>query len=253
LLAETLPVSVPLVDLGAGPTLLARAAIPDPCFWSPDLPAIYDVVVELRRGGQTIATEPREVGLRALGVRGRNFYLDGKKWVLRGVLDASAEAAKLPDWQQASATLICSSTKGEILDRALSEASQVGTLAMVEVPRGEAGLRELAQLARNPSVGFAIAQRGPDGSARPSEVAPNILLVQRFAVGDELVPQSWAQAFLADGDDPSRLMQIVEMTELPIIVARPLSGPRPIAAARAACDVLQRDLAALGQFAGYIV
>src|SRR5689334_19006876 len=97
LLAETLPVSTSLVDLGAGPTLLARALIPDPCFWSPDLPAIYDVVVELRRGSETIATERREIGLRALGVRGRCFYLDGKKWVLRGVLDASTEAAKLPD------------------------------------------------------------------------------------------------------------------------------------------------------------
>ena len=38
--AQTLPLTSPLVDLGPGPTLLARALVPDPCFWSPDLPAI---------------------------------------------------------------------------------------------------------------------------------------------------------------------------------------------------------------------
>ena len=47
--AETLPVTSPLVDLGPGSTLLARAVIPDPCFWSPDLPAIYDVTLNLLR------------------------------------------------------------------------------------------------------------------------------------------------------------------------------------------------------------
>src|SRR5687767_12799952 len=55
-LAEMLPASVPLVDLGPGPTLLAQAMIPDPCFWSPDLPAIYDVTVNLLRGTEIIAT-----------------------------------------------------------------------------------------------------------------------------------------------------------------------------------------------------
>ena len=44
-LAETLPVTSPLVDLGPGPTLLAQALVPDPVFWSPDLPAIYDVTM----------------------------------------------------------------------------------------------------------------------------------------------------------------------------------------------------------------
>jgi hypothetical protein len=211
------------------------------------------VSVELRRGRETIATERREIGLRALGARGRSFYLDGKKWVLRGVLDASTEAAKLPDWRQASAILVSSSTRGAVLDRALAEASQVGTLAMVEIPWGEAGLRELAALARHPSVGFAIAERIATENARPSEFAPNILLVQRITAVDELVRQPWAQAFLADGDDPLRLKQIAEKSELPVIVARPLGSPRPLAEARAACDALQRDLAEIGQFAGYVV
>src|SRR6476646_3772891 len=61
--AQTLPLTGPLTDLGAGPTLLARAVVPEPTFWSPDLPAIYDVTIDLRRGPQTIATARREIGL----------------------------------------------------------------------------------------------------------------------------------------------------------------------------------------------
>src|SRR3954454_21595882 len=64
--AQTLPLTAPLTDLGPGPTLLARAVIPEPSFWSPDVPSIYDVTVQLRRGTQTVAQTRREIGLRSL-------------------------------------------------------------------------------------------------------------------------------------------------------------------------------------------
>jgi len=43
------------------------------------------------------------------------------------------------------------------------------------------------------------------------------------------------------------------MYELPIIVSRKLTEPQPLQTARSACDELQRDLAPMGQFAGYVV
>src|SRR3954466_14150724 len=64
--AQTLPASSTLVDLGPGPTLLTRAIVTEPVFWSVDLPAIYDVTVQLHRGANLIASARREVGLRAL-------------------------------------------------------------------------------------------------------------------------------------------------------------------------------------------
>ena len=39
----------------------------------------------------------------------------------------------------------------------------------------------------------------------------------------------------------------------PVVAARYLDSPLTLAEARAACDALQRDLAPLGQFAGYVV
>ncbi len=104
--AETLPLTAKLVDLGPGPTLLARALVPEPCFWSPDLPAIYDVTVNLLRGEEVIATERREIGLRSFGVKGQNLMLDGKRWVLRGVT-ASSTVATLPRaWHEDSAAYV---------------------------------------------------------------------------------------------------------------------------------------------------
>src|SRR5829696_6519128 len=79
LAAETLPVTSPLLDLGPGPTLLARAMVTDPCFWSPDLPAIYDVTVNLLRGTEIVASARREIGLRSLGVRGKHLALESKR------------------------------------------------------------------------------------------------------------------------------------------------------------------------------
>ncbi|MEX2174251.1 MAG: hypothetical protein WD872_07805 [Pirellulaceae bacterium] len=106
--AETLPLTSPLVDLGPGPTLLARAMVPDPVFWSPDLPAIYDVIVHLMSGTKIVATARREIGLRSLGVRGRNLALESKRWVLRGVMTHSTVARLPRAWQGASAVFVAS-------------------------------------------------------------------------------------------------------------------------------------------------
>src|SRR5205807_8137915 len=120
--AETLPLSAPLIDMGSGPTLLARAVIPDPCSWTADLPAIYDLTVNVLHGTTTIATARRELGLRSLGVRGRFFALEGKRWVLRGVGAASATAALPRQWREVSASYVAPSPD----DDPLAEESQWG-------------------------------------------------------------------------------------------------------------------------------
>src|SRR5688572_12948569 len=65
--AKTLPTNHTFVDLGAGATLLARATVPDPCFWSPDLPALYRVTLELRQHNDVVQTAEREFGMRFFG------------------------------------------------------------------------------------------------------------------------------------------------------------------------------------------
>jgi hypothetical protein len=225
--------------------------IPDPVFWSPDLPAIYDVTVRLVRAGETIATVQREIGLRSLGARGRWLVKEGKPWVLRGVR-ASSTIATLPRaWHDANAAYVVASGPPE--HEVLAEASQFGALTVAEIPPGETAVRELRRLAEYPGVALAVVrgelptgfQRGQSGS--------NLLLGQSLTAGDEFVPRQWADVLMAESTDASRLAKITALGEVPVIVARPLAQPVPISDARAECDQLQRDLAPHGQFAGYVV
>lgn len=249
LYAETLPLTLPLTDLGAGPTLLARALVPDPCFWSPDLPAIYDVTVNLLRGAEIVATERREIGLRSLGVRGRNLFLEGKRWVLRGVHDRSATATLPRAWHEVSAVYV---TKTATHDN-LAEGSQFGAMSMVDFDGELAVDDQLRSLARQPGVAIAIIRGNPPVDFKRADAAPNLLLAQPIGRHDLLVRKPWAHLMLAETVEPMLLRQVAALGEIPILVSRPLAAPLPIDQARAACDTLQRDLAPLGQFAGYIV
>jgi hypothetical protein len=252
-LAQTLPTTSPLVDLGPGPTLLARATVPDPCFWSGDLPAIYDVTVNVLRGTEIIATERREIGLRNLGVRGRYFAVDAKRWVLRGIHAASAASKDPADWHAALGVLVLPSAHPR-RDQWLAEASRGGTIAAVVVEARAAEFASLLrQLARFPAVSLVAARGSLPPDFRLTDHAPNLLLAQVFGRGDPLTIAPWAQVAWAQAVDPLLLARVAELAEVPVVADRPLPSPLPIDTARAACDVLQRDLAPSGQFAGYVV
>ena len=249
LVAQTLPLTAPLVDLGPGPTLLARAVMPDPCFWSPDLPAIYDVTVNLLRGTEIVASTRREIGLRALGVRGRHFSLAGKRCVLRGVTTAST-AADLPrQWHEAAAAYVT-----DRLDKSrLEEAGQFGALAAVLLTgKPEQIVASMRELALHPAAAMAVVDGELPADFKPTQVAPNVIVAQALSGDCDLTVRPWAQALWVQASDP-RLVARLAGVDLPIIAVRPPTTPLLLVQARAACDELQRDLATIGQFAGYVV
>lgn len=247
-LAQTLPVNANLVDLGGGPTLLARAVMPEPNFWSHDLPSIYDVTVNLELNGKILATARRSVGLRALGVRDRRFHFEGKNWVLRGVTAASTSAIHPADWHAASSAYVA----GHQVDRFV-EASDLGVLVIAHIDADGDIPLQLRQLALHPAAALAVIRVPPGKQFKLTGIAPNILLAQTLPAFGTFEPQGWAQAIWAETIDANMLTQLQTMFELPIIAVRPLATPQPLTAARSACDELQRDLAAIGQFAGYVV
>jgi hypothetical protein len=250
--AQALPLTAPLVDLGPGPTLLARALLPDPVFWSSDLPAIYDVTINLLRGKEIIASARREIGLRSLGIRGRSLHLAGKRWVLRGVASSSTTATLPRDWHSAVAALYWPAARSPT-DQQLVEASQWGSLAIVELAQtGEAAAVRLQDLTRFPAVAMAVIQGDLPAGFKAAQTCPNVLIAQTIT-GKEFHPQPWAQLIVVSADDPQQFARVAAAVDLPVIAVRRLCAPIPIAEARAACDVLQRDLASIGQFAGYVV
>ena len=246
---RTLPTTAHLCDLGAGPTLLSRALVIDPSYWSPDVPSIYDVTIDLRRGGKVLATARREIGFKALGIRNRSFLLQGKHWVLRAVCASSAKALLPREWHATSAAFVT-----DEMDARLAEASQRGVMALVEL-RGDVSeiIGHLRILAMFPAAIIAVIRGHLPRQFAIKGVAPNLLLAQPLDPIREFVLQPWAQVIWAETGDANVLRELQTSIDLPIVAVRHLRPPLPLDQARAACDKLQRDLAEIGQFAGYVV
>jgi len=247
-LAQTLPVTVPLIDLGQGPTLLARAVVPDPNFWSADNPAIYDVTVNLQHHGKTLATARRSLGFRPLGVREGRFRSEAKNRVLRGVCTSSTTASSIAQWQTTSSAYVAAYH----VDRFV-EASEVGVLAIADLDAKQDIPLQLRQLALHPAAALAIVRVPPGNNLKLTGIAPNLLLAQAPPALGPFAPQAWAHAIWAESADPDVLSNLQASFKLPIVAVRKLNAPLAIGDARAACDDLQRDLATIGQFAGYVV
>lgn len=254
--AHTLPAKFQLQDLGPGPTLLARAVITDPCYWTSDLPQIYDVHVELRQNDQVLAREQRKIGLRGIGGKatasGGQLIREGKAWIPRGVAVSSIDAGSLDSLRDA---LLVGVTDGPPPLDLLVEASRRGVYLIVQLRADQHDLvTSLKQLARWPAVMMAIVQGGEALDRSLTQVAPNILLAQRVRRGvpADWQPAPWAGA-LALELESNESVQFAPTVQLPILVQRAVSKQVSVEEARAACDRLQRELALHGQFAGYLV
>ena len=271
--AKTLPSASKLVEArrgGDGKGLLAEATVPDPCFWSDEVPMLYDVHVELRRDGELMAAERRAIGFRGIGRRGRSLFRQGKRWVPRGI---HVDAVLAPDrddfeaWRAAPAVMVVESPS----DAVCLAASEMGVWVVADL-RGSAiaqadrtaeqassGTRaasieaELARLARHAAVFLAVLPRGVHAVAALRGCAPNVLLAERPEL-DAIAPVSAdADCVWLDASDAEAFAAVARATTLPVIAYHTNSASQSLREARRACDHLQRDLALIGDFAGYII
>jgi len=250
--ARTLPAKIPLRSGDASSGLKCEAVIPDPCLWTPQLPMLYDVYVELRQDGNLVATAQRPLAIRMFGPRGRDLNLAGKRWVLRGVRQGLAPAAPLSAWRETGAAMLLAE-----LDEALAlEAARQGVplVAMVRKTTTAEVAAELRRLARCPAVmAAAINAAAP----LPSDVglaAIDIRLAAYCHAGDApgQLPR-WANMLLCESSDAAAIGRVANGHPYPVIALRPEDHAANLVAARRACDVLQRDLAPNADLAGYVV
>lgn len=255
-LSHTLPATIPLRDLGPGPALLGAAAVPDPCFWSAQLPALYDVHVELRDGTRVVQALDQTIGIRRLGAAGRNLRWEGKRWVLRGIggpgpATPTASVDELvAAFRDASAAMVAVDP-GESLCRAASRAGVV-VVARLSDPTGIEV--QLAALGRSGAVAIALLPAGVAAAARAlHSAAPNLLLAQLCHDQIPVAPADWADVVVCRVSEPAGFHAAVAACPLPIVAERRLNKTVSVPEARAACDRLQRDLAPGGAYAGYLI
>lgn len=249
--SRMLPADYPLRDRGPGPTRLAQAVVPDPCYWSADLPALYDVRVEWRVGDDVRQVWTRTIGLRRFGVHGRNWNYEGKRWVLRGVWRESTDETSWDAWHEESAVCVCPA----LTDEAGAHASRVGVPLLVGVSAGLSAIEpELRRLSRIPAVlGVLIGRNAAAGSSAESlrQAAGGLMLIESY--DDTDAPAAWADALLAPAELLVSHGERLRAWSGPIVASRRLASPRPLSIARNECDLLQSDLAPHGDFAGYVV
>jgi hypothetical protein len=217
--------------------------VPDPCFWTPELPFLYRAHVELRRGGEVLDVTDREFGIRPLGSRGKRFYYEGRPWVLRGVQREHGSVSQLREFREADAAMFVDNPDEELC----TVASQEGVLIVASVS-GEAAIapENIRRLARHAAVGFIVAGDELPAGFDPRSVARNVVFVYRIdSQRGEPLP-CWASAVVCG-------VRLLTDYSLPTIAFRLENMPATIAQGRLLCDALQRDLAGLWDLAGYLV
>ena len=257
-LAHTLPAKFVLKDLGAGPTLLARATLTDPCLWTGDLPQIYDVQIELRRGSEVVAGEQRMIGLRGIGTRvsGETSQLirESKAWVPRGVaLECLTANLAIKQLREELLAVVCTAPPLDLL----VEASRRGVYVIANIDATRYDVPStLRSFARWPAVLMVVIRGGESLARNLQQVAPNLLLAQAIpaAALSDLTPAPWAAAIVVELASAATGLEFNTQVTQPLFIQRPATSNTILPEqARAECDRLQRELAAVSQFSGYLL
>ena len=263
----TLPTTVKLVDVtgdhaAAGDTgqALARAVFTEPAYWTPELPNLYRLHAQLQRGDQTVAVVDRMVGLRRLGVRGRSLWLEGRRWVPRGVTIPPTGFDPI-----ALRSLPAAAVISDPSDAICVAADQAGVAIIARLtdaagrPLDSAVAREqIAAWAVHPSVVLAVVPRTANAEESMAIIAAVRLLKGTMLVGLEV-----------DGTQPPDAVLAVAVGAVDCIVVdlprdglphdgwrlwkanTPMVAQRAVATGSSAehrqeCDRLQAALAAWG-------
>jgi hypothetical protein len=263
----TLPTTVKLVDsmgdADAGHAA-ARAVFTEPAYWTPELPNLYRLQAVVRRGDQTAAVIERMVGLRRLGVRGRSLWLEGRRWVPRGVTIPQAGFDPTSFRSLSAAAVI-----DDPFDAVCAAADQAGVAIIARLVDADgapldcvSAADRIAAWAVHPSVVLAVVPR----TVAPADAAA-IVVAARPLKGTMLV------GLEVDGVQPPGVLPAETVAAVDCIVVdlprdglpheawrswpivKPLVARRIVAAGtveerRRECDRLQADLAAWGLAGG---
>lgn len=246
-LAITLPTSARLVDLGGSPPL-ARGILTEPGYWTPELPHRYRLEAEVRAEGVVVAACDRLVGLRRLGVRGRSLWLEGRRWVPRGVACTAGDVEPALFRELLAAAVLDDPAE------AICVAADKGGVAIIARCGGDP-LAGCLRWAEHPSVMLAVLPRGMAAADVTAVTGPlrshkGTLLVAVEAAGTEPPPEvpegiDCVVMSLAAGAVPHeawREPHEVWRKPVPVLAARAAEGG--VRDRRSACDIFQAELAA---------
>lgn len=266
----TLPTTVRLAgmpELARPDMAAARAVFTEPAYWTPELPNLYRLSAEVREEGSdaVIATFERLVGLRRLGIRGRSFWLEGRRWVPRGV-ECPRGVFDSDAFRAAHAAAVIDDPVEEVC--AAADRAGVAILARLATDahaNTDAAARAVARWSLHPSVVLVVVPHGACAPGLVEAVRRKHATLLVAAEVDGLASPTAVSAELAQGVDC--LLVDLPPDGLPHAAWRSAAPPLPLVAWRAVgiapaesgsevvtwrrtCDRLQADLAAWGSAGG---
>jgi hypothetical protein len=273
----TLPSKTRLSDLGPAldgdRSAAARAIVTEPSYWTPDLPNLYRLDVQVSDGEGPIGSFERSIGLRRLGVRGRSFWLDGRRWVPRGAV-RDAAGFDGPALHEAGVAAVVVDPTTDVREQA--DRDGVAVVAVLgdgtdSPPAVEMTIDSIAAWSLHPSVVMAVLpprwplDRTADIAARSRSIKGTMLLAMEVDGGrppEDARPQGVDCLIVRlERDQLPHPLWRGDPPPLPLVAWR-ADGP-PAGGDRRSCDRLQADLAAWatadgsGQpvvdWAGYVV
>jgi hypothetical protein len=166
--STTLPVRLPVRftsqrETAGGVVFTGRMVLTEPAYWTPELPMRYRIAGRILVDGQPVAQLDEMIGLRRLGVRSRSLWLDGRRWVPRGLACGRADAPDIADrLAAAGATAVAIVELPSAVTAyscppfwsCLAEADRLGRPLFVRLTAGSPGATAtgIARLARHPAV-----------------------------------------------------------------------------------------------------
>jgi hypothetical protein len=252
--AITLPVTGKFLtlppDTSRTDSIVARVVLTEPSYWTPELPSLYQIDARLVVSGRENRACRRPVGLRRFGVRGRSLWLDGRRFVPRGLVMAERDI-DVRQFRDALLTAMVADPSEAFLDAC--DAEGVPVIAILSDAGGapmtaDVARERIATWAWHATVLMAVvpvAARDDDRERIADTTRGTLLLAQE--VDGSVPPPVVAEridAFVV-ALEANTVPHPAWRTTTPAV---PLMARRPDAAgatlSRQSCDILQASLAA---------
>lgn len=130
LYARTLPADSPVEDQGSDPAPLAKIEVHEPCYWTPELPYLYELTLSVANGDREIASVNLLTGFKRFAVERARFWLNSRPHVLRAWRAPNVDdpdSIVWGDFRQAQLSLWCDSPSEGLLQAADTNGVMVAT------------------------------------------------------------------------------------------------------------------------------